>query len=75
LIEHIKQIKHLVFKNLFFQVPFMMSIGAGIGLLGLSVIVADCVMLNCTSNKRFYQEIKELDAKKAFKEKFDVVRL
>ncbi len=53
----------------------MMSIGAGIGLLGLSVIVADCVMLNCTSNKRFYQEIKELDAKKAFKEKFDVVRL
>ena len=59
----------------FSVVPLMLSIGAGLGLMSLSVIVADCVMLHCTSNKKFYQEIKELDVKKAFKDNYDVVRL
>lgn len=39
------------------------SIGAGFGLMSLSVIVADCVMLHCTKNKSLYQKIKELDIK------------
>ncbi len=56
-------------------VPFMLSIGAGLGLMSLSVIVADCVMLNCTRNKRFYQEMKELDAERAFNDNYEVVRL
>lgn len=42
-------------------VPLMLTIGAGFGLMSLSVIVADCVMLHCTKNKSLYQKIKELD--------------
>ncbi|RNA03750.1 P2X purinoceptor 4, partial [Brachionus plicatilis] len=42
-------------------VPLMLTIGAGIGLMSISVILADCVLLNFTKKKRFYQEIKELD--------------
>ena len=41
----------------------MLTIGAGFGLMSLSVIVADCVMLHCTKNKSLYQKIKELDLK------------
>jgi uncharacterized membrane protein YhiD involved in acid resistance len=39
----------------------MLTIGAGFGLMSLSVIIADCVMLHCTKNKSLYQKIKELD--------------
>jgi hypothetical protein len=41
----------------------MLTIGAGFGLMSLSVIIADCVMLHCTKNKSLYQKIKELDIK------------
>ena len=41
----------------------MLTIGAGFGLMSLSVIIADCVMLHCTKNKSLYQKIKELDLK------------
>jgi hypothetical protein len=41
----------------------MLTIGAGFGLMSLSVIIADCVMLHCTKNKSLYQKIKELDVK------------
>jgi P2X purinoceptor 4 len=61
--------------GMFSIVPFMLSIGAGIGLMSLSVIVADCVMLHCTSNKRLYQDMKELDAHKAFNENYEVTRI
>ena len=40
----------------------MLTLGAGLGLMSISVIVADCVMLHCTKKKKFYQQIKELDA-------------
>ena len=33
-------------------VPLMLTIGAGFGLMSLTVILADCVMLNCTKNKK-----------------------
>lgn len=42
----------------------MMTIGAGLGLMSISVIVADCVMLHCTKEKMLYQKIKEYDLNK-----------
>ncbi|CAF0949069.1 unnamed protein product [Brachionus calyciflorus] len=45
-------------------VPLMMTIGAGLGLMSISVIIADCVMLHCTKNKTLYQKIKEGEVKK-----------
>ena len=45
-------------------VPLMMTIGAGLGLMSISVIIADCVMLHCTKNKTLYQIIKEGEVKK-----------
>lgn len=41
----------------------MMTIGTGFGLMSISVIVADCVMLHCTKKKDLYQKIKEFDLK------------
>lgn len=41
----------------------MMTIGTGFGLMSISVIVADCVMLHCTKKKSLYQKIKEFDLK------------
>jgi len=38
----------------------MLTIGAGIGLMSISVIVADCVMLHCTKDKKLYQQVKEI---------------
>ena len=59
----------------FSVVPLMLSVGAGLGLMSLSVLVADCVMLNCTKDKRFYQEIKELDVNRAFNHKIELIRI
>lgn len=42
-------------------VPLMLTIGAGLGLMSLSVVVGDCVLLNCTKNKKLYQKMKDLD--------------
>lgn len=44
-------------------IPLMMTIGTGFGLMSISVIVADCVMLHCTKKKSLYQKIKEFDLK------------
>lgn len=41
--------------------PLMLTIGAGIGLMSISVIVADCVMLHCTKERHFFKKMKELD--------------
>ena len=41
----------------------MLTIGTGFGLMSLSVIIADCVMLYCTKNKSLYQKIKEINVK------------
>ncbi|CAF0928545.1 unnamed protein product [Brachionus calyciflorus] len=51
-------------------VPLMITIGAGIGLMSISVIVADCVLLHCTKKKRLYQEIKELDVNSVLEKNF-----
>lgn len=56
-------------------VPLMLTIGAGIGLMSISVILADCVLLNFTKKKRFYQEIKELDVDKIIDTNVRVARL
>ncbi len=44
-------------------VPLMLTIGAGFGLMSLTVIIADCVMLHCTKDKKIFQKMKELDLK------------
>lgn len=56
-------------------VPLMLTIGAGIGLMSISVILADCVMLNFTKKKKIYKEIKELDASAMFNPSRRVTRL
>lgn len=56
-------------------VPLMITIGAGLGLMSLSVIVADCVLLHCTKKKRLYQEIKELDINTVIENRVESVRL
>jgi hypothetical protein len=39
----------------------MHQVGTGFGLMSLSVLIADCVLLHCTKNKNIYQRIKELE--------------
>jgi hypothetical protein len=39
----------------------MLTIGAGFGLMSISVLIADCVMLHCTKDRKFFQQMKELD--------------
>lgn len=41
-----------------------MTLGGGIGLMSISVIVAELVMLHCTKEKKLYQKMKtdKLDA-------------
>jgi hypothetical protein len=43
----------------------MLKIGAGLGLMSISVIIADCVMLNMTSPKKrqYFRSMKHLDLK------------
>jgi hypothetical protein len=33
--------------------------------MSISVLIADCVMLNFTNKKKLFQRLKELDAKEA----------
>lgn len=42
-------------------IPLMLTIGAGIGLMSISVLVADCVMLHCTKDRKYFAKMKELD--------------
>ncbi len=42
---------------------FSVTIGAGIGLMSISVLIADCVLLHFTEKRKFFQRVKELDAK------------
>ncbi len=43
--------------------PLMLTIGAGVGLMSISVVIADCVLLNFTQKKKIFQKLKELDVK------------
>ncbi len=47
----------------FALIPLMLTIGAGIGLMSISVLVADCVMLHCTKDRKYFARMKELDLK------------
>jgi hypothetical protein len=49
--------------GMFSILPFMLTIGAGIGLLSLSELIADMFLLNCTDKKKYYKKIKQLKAK------------
>ena len=40
-------------------IPLMMTIGAGFGLMSISVIIAELVMLHCTKEKKLYQKMKK----------------
>ena len=44
--------------------PLTMTLGGGLGLMSISVIVAELVMLHCTKEKKLYQKMKtdKLDA-------------
>lgn len=42
-------------------VPLMLTIGAGFGLMSISVLVADCVMLHFTKDRKLFQKMKELE--------------
>lgn len=53
----------------FHLIPLMLSIGAGLGLLSLATIVADCVLVYCTSKKKFYRDLKRFDYKRGTQEK------
>jgi hypothetical protein len=57
--------------------PFMLSIGSGIGLLSISQLVADMFLLNCTGKKKLYKKVKEIEANEVLEESeyFDGVGL
>ena len=40
----------------------MITIGAGVGLMGFSVFFADLILLNFTHNKKLFQKLKEVHA-------------
>lgn len=48
----------------FSLIPLMMSVGAGLGLLGLATIAADIVLVTCTKNRETYQRLIEIEYKK-----------
>ena len=38
-------------------IPFFTTIGSGIGLLSIATLVADCLLLNLTKKRKFYQKL------------------
>jgi hypothetical protein len=53
----------------------MITIGAGFGLLGFSVLIADCILLNFTQKKKLFQKLKAVDAKEEFEKNLDIVKV
>jgi P2X purinoceptor 4 len=43
--------------------PLLLTLGSGLGLLSLSSIVVDLILLNITEKKELYREIKEFNYK------------
>ena len=41
---------------------FTVTLGAGIGLMSISVLIADFVLLHFTDKRKFFQKVKELKA-------------
>lgn len=48
-----------------------MSIGSGIGLTAIPIIISDFLLLNLTKKRKFYQGLKEYD----YKEKVDRIEI
>jgi hypothetical protein len=46
----------------FSVLPFMLTIGAGIGLLSISELIADMFLLNCSRKRSMYRRAKEQEA-------------
>ncbi len=48
-------------------IPLMLKIGAGLGLMSVTFVIADCVMLYCPcasrSERKYYRKIKRLNTK------------
>ena len=44
-------------------VPTLLTIGSGLGLLSLATILADLALLNLSTKKKFYQDLKTIDYK------------
>ena len=44
-------------------IPLLLTIGAGIGLLAIPTLISDCILLNFTKKRKFYQTLKEFDYK------------
>lgn len=44
----------------FSMIPLFLTIGAGIGLMSISVLIADFTLLHCTKKKKIYAKIKEI---------------
>lgn len=42
-------------------IPLLVSLGSGIGLLAIPMVIADCILLNFTERKEFYRDLKMYD--------------
>ena len=50
-----------------FQIDIsIFNLGEGFGLMTFSVIIADCIMVHCSHNKKLFQKFKELDMKNIY---------
>lgn len=49
-------------------IPLMTTIGSGLGLMGISVVFADCIMRNFSKKKEIFQKMKEIDMKEIAKD-------
>lgn len=47
----------------FNMVPLLLTIGSGLGLLSLATILTDLALLNITTKRKFYQDLKVIDYK------------
>ena len=55
----------------------MVKIGAGLGLMSITFVIADCVMLYCPcasrKERKYYKQIKRLNAKEVLSKKLSKV--
>lgn len=56
-------------------IPLMIKIGAGLGLMSVTFVIADCVMLYCPcasrKERKYYKRIKRLNAKNVLEQKLN----
>ena len=48
---------------------------SGFGLLGLSVLISDCILLNFTQKKKLFKKLKAVDAKEEFEKNPDLIKV